>query len=382
MYQFNEEEQMIISMVDNVCKDIIEPRAPEIDLMAPDEFPWDIHKLFADQGITALPFPEEYGGVGISTNCWVRCLERIAQASAGVSMMIANISLGTLPVLQFGSEEQKQKVLPEVASGEAQAAFGLTEPNAGSDISGIATTAVKKGDNYVLNGTKIFITSGSVSKYFVIFAKVLVDGERKLTAFLAEKGTPGLVIGRDEEKLGLHGSVTTQLFFENLELPESAIIGKIGDGFKIAFGALNKGRLNNAAQATGIAQAALAAAASYAKTRVQFGKPISEFQAIQFMLADMEIGIQIAHLMIDHAATLYDSNSPELMKYASATKVHCSELACKASADAVQIFGGYGYCKEYPVERFFRDSKIFPIFEGSNQIQRMIIAKAILQEYA
>ncbi|MDR3271093.1 MAG: acyl-CoA dehydrogenase family protein [Peptococcaceae bacterium] len=380
MYQFNEEEQMILSMVDDICTDIIMPRAQEIDIQ--DEFPWDIHQVLAEQGIFSLCFAEEYGGAGVGLHCWLKMMEKIAAVSCAVSMMIANVSLGSAPVVLFGNEEQKQKVLPELASGEAQIAFGLTEPNAGSDIGGITTTAVKKGDKYVINGNKVFITSGSVSKYFSIFAKVIgEDGSRKLSCFLAEKDMPGLVIGRNEEKMGLHGSVTTQLFFENLEVPESAIIGQIGDGYKIVFQSLNKGRLNNGAQATGLVQAALKDATIYAKGRVQFGNPISEFQAIQFMIADMEIGLQTCHLMLDNAATLFEQKSPDLMKYASATKVVCSDMANKATADAVQIFGGYGYCKEYPVERYFRDSKIFPIFEGSNQIQRGIIAKAVYKEY-
>ncbi|MDL2280658.1 acyl-CoA dehydrogenase family protein [Selenomonadales bacterium OttesenSCG-928-I06] len=379
MYKFNEEEQMILSMVDDLCKDVIAPRAPEIDKSG--EFPWDVFKILAEQGIYQLCFEEKYGGAGVGLHCWLKMMEKIAAASCAVSMLVGNTSLGSAPVVLAGSEEQKMKVIPELATGEALIAFALTEPNAGSDVNGIATTAVKKGDKYVINGNKIFITSGSVAKYFCIFAKVVEDGEKKLSCFLAEKDTPGLIIGRDEEKLGLHGSATTQLFFENLELPESALLGKVGDGFKIAFQSLNKGRLNNATQAIGLTQAALEAASVYAKTRVQFGKPISEFQAIQFMIADMEIGIEAARLMLDHSATKYIENAPDLMKYASCTKVFCSDLANKATADAIQIFGGYGYCTEYPVERFFRDAKIFPIFEGSNQIQRMIIAKAVLKEY-
>lgn len=379
MFKFTEEEEMILATIDEICQEKVLPRAAEIDKT--DEFPYDLWKLFADQGIYSLNFEEKYGGIGVSLPCYITAVEKFGRASGSVSMMVAVQSLGSTAIVLFGTEEMKAKVLPNLASGKSLSAFALTEPGAGSDLQRIATTAVRKGDRYVINGNKCFITCGSEADYFTVFAQVPDGDKKRLSAFLVERGTPGFVIGRNEEKMGLKGSPTTQLYFENVEVPETNLIGNIGDGTKIAFAVLNKGRLNTAAQAIGIAQGALDVAAEYSKTRVQFGRPIGEFQAVQIMLADMETDIQSARAMMQKTALLYVAQSPELPKFSSMTKLLATDMVMRVTTNAVQVMGGYGYSKEYPVERMMRDAKIFAIFEGTNQIQRLIIAKLLLDQY-
>lgn len=379
MFKFTEEEEMILATIDEICEEKVLPRAAEIDKT--DEFPHDLWKLFAEQGIYSLNFEEKYGGIDVSLPCYISAIEKFGRVSGSVSMMVAVQSLGSTAIVLYGSEELKQRVLPHLASGKSLSAFALTEPGAGSDMKRIATTAVKKGDNYIINGSKCFITCGSVADYFTVFAQVIEGEKKKLSAFLVERGTPGFVIGRNEEKMGLKGSPTTQLYLENVEVPEANLIGNIGDGNKIAFGVLNKGRLNTSAQAIGIAQGALDVAAEYSKTRVQFGQPISEFQAVQIMLADMETDIQSARALMQKTALLYEAKSPELPKFSSMTKLLATDMVMRVTTNAVQVLGGYGYSKEYPVERMMRDAKIFAIFEGTNQIQRLIIAKQLLDQY-
>ncbi|MDA8235040.1 MAG: acyl-CoA dehydrogenase family protein [Clostridia bacterium] len=379
MNKFNDEEQMILSTIDQICEEKVLPRAAEID--ATDEFPEDLRQLFAEQGIYSLIFEEQYGGVGASLQCYCAALQKFGRVSGSVSMMVAVHSLGSTPIILYGSEEMKERVFPRLASGEALIAFALTELAAGSDVNRIASTAVKKGDKYIINGSKCFITGGSVADYFCVFAQVIEAGEKKLSVFLVEKDQPGVQISRNEEKMGLKGSPTTQLYFENVEVTEDNIIGKISDGAKIAFNTLNKGRLCTSAQAIGIAQGALDVAAEYAKGRVQFGKSIAEFQAVQLMLADMETDIQAARALLEKSIEMYEAKSAELVKFSSMTKLLATDMVMRVTTNAVQVMGGYGYCKDYPVERMMRDSKIFAIFEGTNQIQRILIAKQLLSEY-
>lgn len=379
MYELTQEERMILAMVDDVCTDVVSQRAADVD--EADEFPEDIYALFAEQGLFALAFGEQYGGVEVSMHCWVQVIERIARESPAVALMILISAIGSDALVFSGTEEQKNAILPALAAGETKICFALTEPGAGSDISSIATTALPDGEGYVINGSKIFITNGAVGDWFTVFAKVMEDGVSKPSCFVVPRDTPGLIIGRKEDKMGLRGSVTSQLFFENMQVGPEMLVGAVGDGFEIAHHTLNRGRLAVAALATGVTAASLAAAATYAKDRIQFGKHIADLQAVRFMLADMEIALEASRLLLDQAATAYGGDVPTMMKTASVAKVYCSEAAVKASEAAVQVFGGYGLCKDYPVERYYRDAKSFTIVEGTSQVQRSLIAKSVLREY-
>lgn len=379
MYELTQEERMILAMVDDVCTDVVSQRAADVD--EADEFPEDIYALFAEQGLFALAFGEQYGGVEVSMHCWVQVIERIARESPAVALMILISAIGSDALVFSGTEEQKNAILPALAAGETKICFALTEPGAGSDISSIATAALPDGEGYVINGSKIFITNGAVGDWFTVFAKVMEDGVSKPSCFVVPRDTPGLIIGRKEDKMGLRGSVTSQLFFENMQVGPEMLVGAVGDGFEIAHHTLNRGRLAVAALATGVTAASLAAAATYAKDRIQFGKHIADLQAVRFMLADMEIALEASRLLLDQAATAYGGDVPTMMKTASVAKVYCSEAAVKASEAAVQVFGGYGLCKDYPVERYYRDAKSFTIVEGTSQVQRSLIAKSVLREY-
>ncbi|RDB64434.1 acyl-CoA dehydrogenase [Gordonibacter sp. 28C] len=378
MYDFTKEEQMILSMVDDVCHDRIGPVAAEVD--ESDSFPWKLQELLAESGIISMLFEEKYGGAGVSLNCWLRCIERISQESCSVASIVTTATMGSRPLLLAGSEAQKDRLIPDIASGDVRTCFALTEPQAGTHVANIATTATKTNDGYVINGSKVFATGGSVADIFTIFAQVEESGTKKLTCFLVDRDADGLSIGRDEDKMGMRGSASCPLYFDNMEVPESAVVGKVGDGFDIVYGTLYGGRLCAAAFGIGLSKRAYAEALAYANSRVQFSQTIGNFQAIRLKLADMEIGIKAAELLIDHAATLYMKNDPELRAYSSCTKIFCAELANKVTADAIQIFGGYGYCKDYPVERLYRDARILTIFEGTSEILRTTLAKAALNE--
>lgn len=379
MYELTQEERMILSMVDDLCVDVVAERAAAID--EEDEFPQDIYELFVEQGLFALAYGEEHGGVEVSMHCWVQVIERVARESPAVALMILISAIGSDALVFSGSAEQQRAILPALAAGEAKICFALTEPNAGSDISAISTTALPDGDGYTINGGKIFITNGAVGDWFTVFARVVEDGQSKPSCFIVHRDTPGLVIGRKEDKMGLRGSVTSQLYFENMHVGPEAVVGEVGDGFAIAHHTLNRGRLAVAALATGVTAASLAAAAAYAKERIQFGKHIADLQAIRFMLADMEITLEASRLLLDQAASAFGGDIQTMMKTASVAKVYCSEAAVKAAETAVQIFGGYGLCKDYPVERYYRDAKSFTIVEGTSQVQRSLIAKSVLKEY-
>ncbi|MBA3825194.1 MAG: acyl-CoA dehydrogenase family protein [Ktedonobacterales bacterium] len=374
-----DEERMIIETVRELARERIAPRAAEID--AKGEFPWDMKDLLAEQGILGLPFAEEYGGIGASELTILRVIEEISAACATTGLMLAVQQLGSLPIALAGTPEQKQRYFPRLASGEWLAAYGLTEPGSGSDAGAMKTRADKRGDTYVLNGLKHFITNAGLAHVNVIFAKTDVEapGTRGVSAFIVEADRPGFRLGRVENKMGIRGSQTGELVMEDCVIPAENLLGREGEGFKIAMMTLDRTRPGVAAQALGIAQGALDVAVKYAKERVQFNKPIAENQGIQFMLADMAIEVEAARQLLYHAARQIDEGAPGFGRYSAMAKTYCSDMAMKVTGDAIQILGGYGYMKEFPVERMMRDAKICQIYEGTNQIQRVVIARDLLR---
>ncbi len=375
----SEDEQLLIEAIREIARERVAPRAAEIDHAS--QFPWDMKELLAQQDILAMPFPGEYGGIESSELAVVMAIEELARNCATTSLILAVQQLGSLPIILAGNDEQKRKYLPPLASGEWLAAFGLTESGSGSDASAMQTFAVRKGDTYILNGSKRFITNGGLAQVNSIFA--LTDpkaGTRGISAFIVEKDFPGFSVGRIEEKMGIKGSQTAELIFTDCEVPAENLLGREGDGFKFAMMTLDRTRPGVAAQAMGIAQGALDLAVSYSKERIQFKKPIAENQGIQFMLADMATKIEAARLLVYNAAEMIDRGEKNFGKYSSMAKLYASDIAMEVTGDAVQILGGYGYMKEYPAERMMRDAKITQIYEGTNQIQLLIIARALLGE--
>lgn len=378
-FELTEEQQMIRRMVREFAEKEIRPIAREID--ARGEFPWEVIRKMAGLGLLGLPIPEQYGGSGADTVSYAIAVEEVSRVSGSIGItMAAHTSLGLYPLYRFGSEEQKKQYLPRLASGEGLAAFGLTEPEAGSDAGGVKTTAVLDGDQWVLNGQKTFITSGSIADVVIIAA--LTDkaaGTRGISNFIVEKGTPGFRPGRDEDKMGLKGSVTSELFFEDCRVPRANLLGQVGEGFKQFLITLDGGRISIGAMALGLAQGALDAAIKYSKERVQFGQPIARFQAIQWMIADMATEIEAARWMIYRAAWLKDKGG-RFTKEAAMAKLYASEAAERACFKAIQIHGGYGYMSEYDVERIYRDNRLTTIGEGTSEIQRLVIARQVLGE--
>ncbi len=374
MFFLTEDQQMMRNMVRSFAQKEIAPVAAHHD--ETHEFPLENIRKMGQNGLMGIPIPEEYGGAGADFLSYIIAIEEIAKADAAHGVILAvHTSVGSFPILYFGTEEQKQKYLPKLASGEFIGAFALTEPNAGSDASGLVTTAVRKGDHYVLNGTKRFITNGGYADVYTVMASTdKSKGAKGITSFLVDKNTPGFRIGTLERKMGLNASSTTELIFEDAMVPVENILGSEGEGFKVAMSLLDGGRIGIGAQGVGIAQAALDAAVAYAKERKQFGKNIIDFQGIQFMLADMATQVEAARLLVYQAANLRMQGQP-CGKQASMAKMFATDTAMKVTTDAVQIFGGYGYCKEYPVERYMRDAKITQIYEGTNQVQRIVIAR-------
>jgi len=360
-----------------IVKDKIEPRAAEIDATA--TFPQDIRELLAEHDILALPFAQEYGGTGTGTLMLNMAVEEIAKACASSALILMIQELGTLPIKLFGSEELKQRFLPKAASGEWLAAFALSEPDAGSDPGGMRTRAVRDGDEWVINGVKNWITNTGVADFYICFAVTDPDAghSRGITAFVVEADRPGFSVGKLEHKLGIRGSPTGQPVFEDVRVPQENVIGEVNQGFKVAMATLDRSRLGVAAQALGIAQGATDYAAAYAKEREQFGKPISTFQAIQFKLADMESKTAAARELVYRACCKVDAGEPDLGKYSAMAKLVASDTAMWVTTEAVQVLGGYGYVNEYPVERMMRDAKITQIYEGTNEIQRLVIARHI-----
>src|SRR6266436_8144294 len=373
----SEDEQALIEAIREIAQAQVAPRAAEIDRTG--EFPWDMKGLLAQQDIYAMPFPTEYGGLGASELAIVMAIEELSRHCATTGLLLAVQQLGSLPILLVGNEEQKRRYLPKLASGEWMAAFGLTESGSGSDAAAMRTVAVRKGDKYILNGSKRFITNGGLAKVNSVFAMTDREkGTHGISAFIVEKDFPGFSVGRIEDKMGIKGSQTAELIFTDCEVPAGNLLGREGDGFKIAMMTLDRTRPGIGAQALGIAQGALDLAVSYAKQRVQFGKPIAENQAIQFMLADMATKVEASRLLVYNAAEMVDRGEENFGKYSAMAEMYASDRAMEVTGDAIQILGGYGYMKEYPAERMMRDAKITQIYEGTNQIQRLVIARALL----
>ena len=357
----------------------IAPRAAEIDRT--DQFPhWAVKKL-AEMGLTGIVFPEEFGGAGGDYLMYAIAMEELARVSGSVALILAaHVSLGTYPIFAFGTEAQKKKYLPDLTTGRKLGAFGLTEPGAGSDAGGTRTRAVQKDGGWVMNGSKHWITNAGVAGTLVATARTSeAPGVNGISSFIIEAGTPGLKIAKKEDKVGLRGSETNPIFFEDLHLPLDSLLGEEGKGFRQFMKTLDGGRISIAAMALGLAQAAYDAAVNYAAQREQFGKPIGEFQGVQFKLADMATEIEAARHLIYAASRLRDRGE-NITKYSAMAKLYASEVSMRATNHAIQIFGGNGYSREYPVERFWRDAKLTEIGEGTSEIQRIVIARELLKE--
>jgi acyl-CoA dehydrogenase len=373
--RFTEEQEMMRKMVRDFAQSEI---APFVEKMEEGEFPTGILKKMGELGLMGIPVPEEYGGSEMDFISYIIAIHEISRVSATVGVILSvHTSVGTNPILYFGTEEQKQKYVPKLAAGEYLGAFCLTEPSAGSDAASLKTRAVKKDDHYVLNGSKVFITNGGEADVYIVFASTNPDaGPKGVSAFIVDKDTPGFIVGKDEHKMGLYGSRTVQLTFEDMKVPAENLLGQEGEGFKIAMSNLDSGRIGIAAQALGIAEAALEAATDYAKERVQFGKPIAAQQGVGFKLADMATSVEAAKLLIYRAAQLR-SEGQKCGLEASMAKLFTSRTAVEVTTEAIQVFGGYGYTKDYPVERYFRDAKVTEIYEGTSEIQKIVISKQL-----
>ncbi|MFC7440105.1 acyl-CoA dehydrogenase [Laceyella putida] len=374
----SEEHEMMRKMVREFALNEVAPTAAERD--EEERFDRKIFDKMGELGLTGIPFPEEWGGAGADYLSYVIAVEELSRVcgSTGVTLS-AHISLASWPIYKFGTDEQKERFLKPLAEGRKLGAYGLTEPGSGSDAAGMKTTAVRDGDEYILNGNKIFITNGGEAEIYVVFA--VTDSALKhkgITAFIVEKGTPGFSIGKKEQKLGIRSSPTTEIIFEECRIPVSQRLGEEGQGFKIAMMTLDGGRNGIAAQAVGIAQGAFDAALDYAKERKQFGQTLSKLQAIQFKLADMATQIEAARLLTYQAAWRESEGIP-YGKASAMAKLYAGDIAMQVTTEAVQVFGGYGYTREYPVERMMRDAKITQIYEGTNEIQRVVIANYLLK---
>jgi acyl-CoA dehydrogenase len=374
LYAIPQENLDLCATIGRIARERIAPRSAEIDERA--EYPWDVRNLLAEQDVLALPFPTEYGGTGTGTLMLNMAVEEIAKVDASCALILMVQELGTLPIQLFGSDELKERLLPRCATGELSPAFALSEPEAGSDPAGMKTTAVADGDEWVINGTKNWITNLGVADFYVCFA-VTDPQTRRISAFVVEADRPGFSVGKLEHKLGIRASPTGQPNFENVRVPRENLIGEVGKGLSVALATLQRTRLGAAAQAVGIAQGATDYAVGYAGERRQFGRAINEFQAIQFKLADMETRTAAGRELLYKACAMADQHHPQQAKYSSMAKVFCSDTAMAVTVEAVQVLGGYGYVKEYPVERMMRDAKITQIYEGTNEIQRLVIARTL-----
>ena len=379
-YFLTEEQRMMQGLAARIAKEKIRPIRAQLDLN--EEFPWQIMNILAEAGLFGVYIPEEYGGTGggIFDNCLA--VEKLGEACIGVATSFAASGLGAYPILLFGSEEIKHKYLPQIAGGKKLAAFGLTEPGAGSDVSGIQTKARKDGDHYIINGSKQWITNGGEAEIYSILA--ITDrskGPRGASFFVVEKGDPGFSFGKKEKKLGIRASATRELIFEDCRIPEDRLIGREGMGFIIAMKTFDKSRPGIAALAVGLAQGALDIAVEYARKRVQFDKPIISFQAIQHKLADMATKTEAARALLYSIARYMDTEPREVSKVSAMSKVFAGDVAMEVATNAVQVLGGYGYMQDYPVEKMMRDAKILQIYEGTNEIQRNIIGQELNKEY-
>ncbi|HLH67626.1 MAG TPA: acyl-CoA dehydrogenase family protein [Candidatus Dormibacteraeota bacterium] len=376
-FNFSDEQLAIRDTIRELVQDKVAPRAAEIDEKA--EYPEDIERLFAENGVLAIPFPERYGGISGSSVTICMGVEEIAKACATSSLILAVQALGSYPILIAGTEEQKRRLCPPLAQGRI-CAYALSEPGSGSDAASLRTTAKRYGDEYVLSGTKVFCTHGNIADTLVVFARTDPEaGARGITAFVLERERSPWQVLKLEHKMGIRGSPTALLAFDEVRVPAENRLGDEGYGFKIALAVLDRSRPGIGAQALGIAEGAFQYALGYATERRQFGQPIASFQGIQFMLADMATQIEAARHLVYLAATKVDEAAPDLTKVAAMAKLFASDMAMKVTTDAVQILGGYGYIRDYPVERMMRDAKITQIYEGTNQIQRVVIARRLLE---
>lgn len=380
-YFLTEEQEMLRDLCAQIAKEKMLPVRAELDETG--EFPWEIVKVLAASDIYGVYIPEEYGGLGGGVMEMCIAAEELSRVCGGIALAFAASALGAYPILLFGSDEQKKKYLPSIAAGEKLAAFALTEANAGSDAGAIETRAVADGGEYVLNGTKQWITGGGEAEVYTVIARTSKGtGIRGISAFIVEKDTPGFTFGKKENKMGIRASATRELIFQDCRVPKANLIGREGMGFIVAMRTFDKSRPGVAAQAVGIAQGAFDEAVEYARRREQFGQPIASFQGIQFMLADMATQIEAARALVYYAARVVDSGAKDISKISAMAKLFASDVAMKVTTDAVQILGGYGYMKEYPVEKMMRDAKITQIYEGTNQIQRSVIASSLIKESA
>ncbi|WP_257064013.1 acyl-CoA dehydrogenase [Bacillus sp. PK9-021] len=375
MIFFTSEQHMIKKMVADFSEKEVAAAVPN---MEKGEFPRGLLKQMADLGLMGIPVPQVYGGGGLDFVSYMIAIHEISKVSPALGVILSvHTSVGTNPIVVFGTEDQKQKYVKKLATGKYLGAFCLTEPSAGSDAASLKTKAERKGDHYLLNGSKLFITNGGEADTYIVFAKTNPErGSRGMSAFIVEKTMEGFSVGKDEHKMGLHGSRTVQLHFENMQVPVENRLGEEGEGFRIAMANLNAGRIGIAAQAVGIAEGALTTAKNYANERYQFGKPILSQQGIAFKLADMETAVESAKLLMYRAAFLYDQKLP-CKKEASMAKLFASQTAMNVAIDAIQVLGGYGYMKDYPVERYFRDAKVCEIYEGTSEIQRIVISSQL-----
>lgn len=380
-YFLDEEQMMIKDLARQIADEKVMPIRAELD--EKEEFPWDIMNTLAQSDFLGIYIPEEYGGMGRGGFEFCLAVEELSRACLGVSTTYAANALGTYPILLYGSEEQKKKYLPDIASGRKLVAFALTEANAGSDAAGVQTTARLEGNEYVLNGTKQWITNGGEAGIYTVIA--ITDkskGARGASAFIVEKDTPGFTFGKKENKMGIRSSSTRELIFDNCRIPKENLIGKPGMGFIVAMKTLDSSRTGVGAQGVGVAQGAFDTAAAYALERQQFGQPIFSIQAVQHILADMATQIEAARALVYAVAKFIDTKAKDVSKESAMAKLFATDVAMKVTVDAVQVMGGAGYMREYPVEKMMRDAKILQIYEGTNQIQRNVIGQALIKETA
>ena len=380
-YLLTEEQKMIKDLAHKIAEEKIRPVAAKYDIS--EEYPWEVLKVMGESDMFGLFIPEEYGGFANSTMNLCLATEEFSRACGGIAVCYAASALGTIPIVLFGTDQQKKKYLPALASGKRVAAFAITEPEAGSDASGIKTVAKKVGDHYVLNGLKHFITNGGDAETYVVIAMTdKTKGARGASAFIVEKGTPGFTFGKKEDKFGIRASSTRELIFTDCKIPAENLLAKEGMGFIVTMRTFDMSRPGVAAQALGIAQGALELAVKYVHERVQFGKAISSFQGIQWMLADMATEVEAARGLVYSTARMVDAGIKDVAKESAMAKMYASDVAMKVTVDALQLFGGYGYMKDYPIEKYVRDAKITQIYEGTNQVQRSIIALKLIKEMA
>ncbi|WXG41802.1 MAG: acyl-CoA dehydrogenase family protein [Candidatus Freyarchaeum deiterrae] len=379
-FELTEEQELIRSTVREFAETVLAPRAREMDEKA--EFPWNETKKMAEQGYLGAQIPKEYGGSELDSVSYAILIEEISRVVCGIGLTLQiHNSACAQPIAQFGNEKQKKRFLPRLAKGEIIGAFALTEPGAGSDAQSLRTNATPSGNEYVLNGSKIFITSGPVAGVALVFAVTpsAEEGKRKpMSAFLVEKGTPGFSAGADEDKMGMRAAINSELMFDECKIPKENLLGKEGDGFKIAMTILDSARIGASAQAVGLSQAALEESLKYSQERQQFNRPIAQFQAIQFMIAEMATQIEAARLLTYQAAFLKDKGA-RFTKEVAMAKLYSSKICTQVVSNAVQIHGGYGYMKDYPVERYYRDAKVLEIYEGTSEVQRMVIAGQLIK---